>query len=178
MINQILSETLFKVKTVLFKPQRARATSKQIEVTEDGSSAVLLVEELVHEKMHSSTERINGEISDIFCKDKECKGCTEGQVSECGLHKITCETVDRMSNRKLLTSTAMPGKNMTTANAWKNLRLALTPRVGTCLSAASNNSVATCELLDKLGRLAKLGNVSPSALVGADGVAENSTCGF
>jgi hypothetical protein len=83
-----------------------------------------------------------------------------------------------MSNRRLLTSTAMPGRNMTTANAWKNLRLALTPRVGTCLSAASNNSVATCELLDKLGRLAKLGNVSPSALVGADGVAENSTCGF
>lgn len=73
------------VKDVLFKPQRARATNKQIKVTEDGSSTVLLLKELVHEQVHSRTKRINGEVSNILCKDKERKCCTEGQVSECGL---------------------------------------------------------------------------------------------
>jgi len=54
-------------------------------VTEDGGSAVLLLEELVHEKVHSRTKWINGEVSDVLCKDKERKCCTEGQVGECRL---------------------------------------------------------------------------------------------
>lgn len=42
-----------------------------------------------------------------------------------------------------LTSDATPGTNMATASAWKNFRLAFSRSVGTCLSAASNRSVAT-----------------------------------
>lgn len=58
--------------------------------------------------------------------------------------KINCQISVAVSgpNRKL-TSTATPGMNITTASAWKNLRRAFKPRVGTCLSAASNKSVAT-----------------------------------
>lgn len=54
-------------------------------MTEDGSSAVLLLEELIHEQVYSRTKRIDSEVSDILCKDEERKCCTEGQVSERGL---------------------------------------------------------------------------------------------
>lgn len=47
---------------------------------------------------------------------------------------------------------ATPGRNIATANPWKNFRRALTPSVGTCLSAASNRSVATCVPLGRLGK--------------------------
>lgn len=54
-------------------------------MTEDGSSAVLLLEELIHEQVHSRTKRIDSEVPDILCKDEERKCCTEGQVSKRGL---------------------------------------------------------------------------------------------
>src|SRR6202042_1180211 len=47
-----------------------------------------------------------------------------------------------------------------TARAWKNLRLALRPSVGTCLSAASRKSAARRDTLAPFGILGKLGKLS------------------
>jgi len=52
---------------------------------------------------------------------------------------------------------------MTTASPWKNFLRAFTLSVGTCLSAASNKSVATCATLTPLGRFGRFGNVTPKA---------------
>lgn len=55
--------------------------------------------------------------------------------------------------------------NINTANAWKNLRRAFTLSVGTCLSAASSQSIATFDMFAPLGRfdkLGKLGKLNPS----------------
>ena len=41
---------------------------------------------------------------------------------------------------------------MTTTSPWKNLRRAFSPSVGTCLSAASSKSAATCDIFAPLGR--------------------------
>src|ERR1700742_4336680 len=59
------------------------------------------------------------------------------------------------------TSIAMPGTNMITASPWKNLRRAFKPKVGTCLSAASRRSVATCVPFGRFGRAGRVGNVIP-----------------
>ena len=55
--------------------------------------------------------------------------------------------------------------NINTANAWKNLRRAFTLSVGTCLSAASSQSIATFDMFAPLGRFdkfGKLGKLNPS----------------
>ena len=41
-----------------FEPYSARTADEQIEVAENGSAAIFLVEELVHEEMHRRAERI------------------------------------------------------------------------------------------------------------------------
>ena len=54
----------------------------------------------------------------------------------------------------------MTGRNIATARAWKNFRLALRPRVGTCLSAASRKSVARRDTLAPFGKFGRLGKLS------------------
>jgi hypothetical protein len=68
---------------------------------------------------------------------------------------------------------ATPGRNMATASAWKNFRRAFRLRVGTCLSAASKNSVAawlTPLPLGNAGRVGKGGNEMPRLVADAGGV--------
>lgn len=72
---------------------------------------------------------------------------------------------------------------MTTASAWKNLRRAFRLSVGTCLFAASNQSVATFDMfvpfgrfgsVGRLGKFAKLNPYGPPASGGGVGGALGS----
>ena len=152
-------------------------------MAQDSRAAVLGVEELVHEHVHCCPERIQREVSHVLRERKQSERAAEGEVGKRGLsphilhdkHGTKERTAIRLatSNRNITersgrTSTAIPGMNMTTASAWKNLRRAFTLSVGTCLSAASSRSVATFEKFaplgrsGRLGRLGKLGSLRPS----------------
>lgn len=67
--------------------------------------------------------------------------------------------------RQKLTSKAIPGRNMTTAKAWKDFRLALRLSVGTCLSAASKKSEATIDIWAPLGRFGRFGKLEKAKLM-------------
>ena len=78
-----------------------------------------------------------------------------GTPEEC----LTSVRVKVKSEETQRTSTATPGRNITTASPWKNFLRALMLNVGTRLSAASSHSFATFALgkFGKLGKLGKLG---------------------
>lgn len=49
-------------------------------MAQNGSSTVLVIQELVHEQVDSRSERVNGEVSDILGKYEQREGRTERQV--------------------------------------------------------------------------------------------------
>ena len=63
-----------------FKPYRACTAGEEIEMAQNGSSTVLVIQELVHEQVDSRSERVNGEVSDILGKYEQREGRTERQV--------------------------------------------------------------------------------------------------
>ena len=135
-------------------------------MTEDRRTAVLLIQKLVHEHVHCCAEGVQGEISDIFGESEQRKGRAERQMRERRLQANDLSVgMRKVKNQASLTSTATPGRNITTARAWKNLRLAFRLNVGTCLSAASSRSVATfaplanCGKFERFGRLGRLGKL-------------------
>ena len=54
-------------------------------MTQDGRTAVLLVQKLVHEHMYRRTERVQGEIPDIFGEGEQRERRAEREVREGGL---------------------------------------------------------------------------------------------
>src|SRR5882762_2789520 len=75
-----------------------------------------------------------------------------------GQSRLKQEVVNKMGKGR--TSQATPGRNIATARAWKNLRLALRLSVGTCLSAASRKSAARRDTLAPFGMLGRAGKLS------------------
>lgn len=55
-------------------------------MAQNGSSAILVIQELVHEQMDSRSEGINGEVSDVLGEYEEREGRTERQVHESRLY--------------------------------------------------------------------------------------------
>lgn len=142
-------------------------------MAQDSRAAVLRVQELVHEQMHSGTERVQRKIADIFGEREQRKRCAEGEVQEGWLVEVSPSAGLQARSLVRLTSIATAGRNISTASAWNDLRLAFTLSVGNCLSAASNKSVATAVLFDKCGRLCtlgkldRLGKLMPSDMTGS-----------
>ena len=64
------------------KPESGRASGKEVEVAKDGSSRVLVVEELVQEEMDARPERIERKVPDVFCEHEEGERNREGDVRE------------------------------------------------------------------------------------------------
>lgn len=120
-------------------------------MAEDGRARVLRVEKFVEEEMDADPKWPERKVADVLGESEGGKGDGERQVREGRLEKHHQHSARRIPLQKgsacacaeSLTSTAMPGTNITTANAWKNFLLALTDRVGILWSAASIIWLAT-----------------------------------
>ena len=64
------------------KPESGRTSGKEVEVAEDGSSRVFVVEELVEEKMDARSERVKRKVPDVFREHEEGERDREGNVRE------------------------------------------------------------------------------------------------
>lgn len=56
-------------------------------MAQDGRARVLVVEELVEEQVDARSERVEGEVPDVFREDEEGEGDREGHVREGGLEE-------------------------------------------------------------------------------------------
>lgn len=141
-------------------------------MAQNSCTTVPVIKKLVQEQVNCSTKGIDSEVSNILQKSEQSKRDTERQVRKGGLNhtrEVWASSAPLSAGAgQGLTSSAMPGTNIATANPWKNFRRALSPSVGICLSAASRRSVATFETFDPFGKvgieiLDRFGNVSPVA---------------
>ena len=63
-----------------FQPETTRATGQEVEVTENSRPAILVIQKFVHEKMYSSSEGIDREVSHIFSKGIHIVVATPGRL--------------------------------------------------------------------------------------------------
>ena len=118
-------------------------------MTEDCCPAVFLVEKFVHEDVDCCAKWVQRKVPDVLCEGEQSERGAKGKVREGGLRMGPISSDRTRDPGDIFTSIAIPGKNIKTASAWKNFRLAFTLSVGTCLSAASSRSVATAAPLGR-----------------------------
>jgi hypothetical protein len=54
-------------------------------MTQNGSTAILMIQKFVHEQMHNSSKWVYGKVANIFGECEEGKGGTKRQMCEGGL---------------------------------------------------------------------------------------------
>ena len=82
-------------------------------MAQNSRTRVLVVQKLVQEEMDADAEGPQSEISHVFGKVECCERDAERQVRE---SRLRVSLQERQSSQQL-TSTAIPGTNMTTARA-------------------------------------------------------------
>ncbi len=45
-------------------------------------TAVFVVQKFIHEEVHNCTERIDGEVTNVFSESKECEGGAKTEMGE------------------------------------------------------------------------------------------------
>jgi hypothetical protein len=82
MICEELIVSPVECKLAPFKPQGSRTPCQQVEVAENGSSGIFVVEEFVEEKVDAGPKWIQCKVAYVLSERECCKCQRKGQMSE------------------------------------------------------------------------------------------------
>lgn len=89
-------------------------------MTQDDGPRVLVVEELVHENVQGSTQRVECVVANILRKNEGRESDRHSKMRKVGLDEVSVRTSSAQRLDPHLTSINMPGMKIRTASPWKN----------------------------------------------------------